>query len=96
MINKLGIIQGPLYCIILLEVIRIQKKLFALQLEDGNEKEIPEGIIFQGGSTPLSFQYYDWVYPIVKHHFNGAIKEQIIMKNRLKNLKKLTIFEELR
>ena len=55
MINKLGIIQGPLYCIILLEVIRIQKKLFALQLEDGNEKEIPQGIIFQGGSTPLSF-----------------------------------------
>jgi hypothetical protein len=55
-----------------------------LLLEDGNEIEIPKEIMFGSGTTPLSFQYYDWVYPIVKHHMNGAIKEQIIMKNRAK------------
>ena len=65
-------------------MIRIQKNLFALLLEDGNEIEIPKEIMFGSGTTPLSFQYYDWVYPIVKHHMNGAIKEQIIMKNRAK------------
>jgi hypothetical protein len=44
-----------MYCIILLEIIRIQKKLFVLLLEDGNEVEIPSGIMLEGRSTPLSF-----------------------------------------
>ena len=32
----------------------------------------------------------------MKHHFNGAIKEQIIMKNRAQMKKKLGFFEELK
>ena len=95
LINKLNLVVGPIYVVILLEIIRLHKNLFTLHLEEGIEKEIPRGIVLEGGELPLSYQYYDWVYPIVKQHFNRAIKDRIAKQNRAKMVYKEPLVDKL-
>ena len=96
LINKLNLCVGPQYVIILLEIISLNKNLFALKLEEGIEIEIPRGIVLEGGELPLSYQYYDWVYPIVKLHFNDAVKQKIAKQNRAKMIYKESFLDKLK
>ena len=64
LIIRLRIIEGPLIIVAMLEVIKIQKNILVLNLEQGQETLIPPELGQK--HLPLSFQYYDSIFEIIR------------------------------
>ena len=64
MLLNLGILKGPMYVYVILEIIRLSKSLLILELEKGREASIP--MILCQKNYPQSFQYYDALIDIIR------------------------------
>ena len=81
---RLRILEGPLFIHSLLEVIRLNKHILTLQLEQGIEIAIPKQLDLK--HLPLSFQYYDCILGMVRNRISCDQKKIIFQKANLKVL----------
>ena len=79
MINKIkfvkcfDILKGEVYNFLLLRLIELEKELFVLDVEQGNEVFIPKTLSV--AEYPMSFQYYDVVQQLVQENISKNKKE---------------------
>lgn len=88
LIYNLRLVNGPIFIILELEITKLMKSIFMLQMENGNEAVIPKPLMMAGQRLPQSYHYYDWIYAIANNNINEVTKQNICQKI-LKN-KKLT------
>ena len=81
---RLRIVEGPMFVHSLLEVIRLNKHILSLQLEQGIEIPIPKQLDLK--HLPLSFQYYDCILGMVRDRISSQQKHLIFKKANLKVL----------
>ena len=83
MLINLGYFKGILRLQALRKLLKIQKEMFVIELEAGNEVLIPKGL--SQSDLPLSFRYYDSVLRIIKKNLSDKRKQFFKVKKNLVN-----------
>lgn len=70
LIYNLRLINGPIFIILDLEISKMIRTIFMLQIENGEEAIIPKPLMMAGQRLPQSYHYYDWMYAIANNNIN--------------------------
>jgi len=95
----LGLVKGPVYIVIILEIISAEKRFFVLKMDEGQEMLIPNRLLLIADHKPfmpLSMQFYDPIYVYVKKNAAKGHKEAIANIQRAKLSQKIDWMKELK
>ena len=78
---SLGLINGIQRIFCLLRLIDIQKRVFVLELEQGQEQNIP--LLLSNDTLPASFQYYDSIIHICQNMCSKEKRQMLSLQVQL-------------
>ena len=74
-------LKGELYNFILLKIIDLERELFVIDVEQGNEVWVPTSLSLD--CYPQSFHYYDPIMQVIRSNMRDHKRELICQKNML-------------